>query len=290
MRSTAVVVSAVVLACSPATDSGVAEDQVHGAPLEVSFDGADAATESARVAHGERLATILGCNACHVEDYTGADFGAMIPLIEGLWAGNITLTMPKLSDEELERLLREGVHPEREIYLMPSKQSQFLSEPDMDALIAYLRTIEPTGESTPLPPEGFEAAVTARLPADYWRTTEDGRPRAYHNAAEEAAYFALNTVPALGEEHARGRMVAQVICTSCHGAGMDGVGESAGDIQAALDYDEAGFERLLRQGLDRTGEPIELNWGADHVPAVLTDAEVSAAIAYTQALARHRSR
>lgn len=242
------------------------------------------------MAHGERLANVLGCNSCHVEDYSGTDFGAIVPIVEGLWATNISLTMPRMSDAELERLLREGVHPDREMYLMPSKQSQFLSERDMAALIAFLRTIEPTGEPTPPPPPDFEEAVTARLPVEYWRTSKEGETRSYHNAAEEAAYFAENTVQDLGDEYAQGRLVVQAVCTICHGAAMDGVGEPAGDIQGAVDYDEALFERLLREGLARDGEPIEMNWGSVHVPEALTDDEIAAAIAYTRALARRRAR
>jgi mono/diheme cytochrome c family protein len=279
----------VALACAPSgpavEDGGAAEAAVPAA----SFDGADYATEAGRIAHGERVAELLGCNSCHTADYTGADFGAFIPLIEGLWATNITLTMPEMSDGELERLLRTGVHPTREIYLMPSKQSQFLSDRDMDALIAYLRTIEPAGEPTPLPPPGFEEAVTARLPEDYWRTTAEGAPRSYHNAAEEADYFAENTVPDLGPELAQGRLVAQTICSGCHGAALDGVGEPAGDVQAALEYDDAQLERLFRDGVLRNGEPIELNWGTGHLPSELTDPEVAAATAYLKALVRHRA-
>jgi mono/diheme cytochrome c family protein len=283
----ALTASAGLSGCTTADDGGDAETiEPAAAP---SFDGASYSTEASKVAHGERLAKLLDCNGCHAPDYSGVNFGAMIPIVEGLWATNISLTMPDLSDAELERLLREGVHPTREMYLMPSRQSQFLSGRDMDALITFLRTIEPTGEPTPLPPPGFREAVTARLPDDYWRTTEAGQPRRYHSAAEEAAYFATNTVPDLGEELAQGRLVAQTVCTACHGAAMDGIGEPAGDIQGALEYDDAQFERLLRDGVDRDDKLIEFEWGLeDHTPAVLTDSEIIAAIAYTRALARLR--
>lgn len=280
--------SAGLFACTPSGNMGGEEAAVEPALTAASFDGADYSTEADKVAHGERLARVLRCNSCHREDYSGVNFGEFIPIVEGLWASNVSLTMPEMSDGELERLLRDGVHPAREIYLMPSKQSQFLSERDMEALIAFLRTIEPAGEPTPLPPPDFEEAVTARLPDDYWRTTEEGQPRSYHNAAEEAAYFAENTVPDLGEEYAQGRIVVQTVCTSCHGAAMDGVGEPAGDIKAALEYDDAQFERLLRDGVDLDGEPIQMNWEQDHTPAVLTDGEIAEAISYTKALARQR--
>lgn len=254
----------------------------------VQFDGADYSTKEEQIAHGQRLSGVLGCNDCHLEDYTGADFGAMIPTLEGLWATNITRTMPEMSDADLERLLREGVHPDREIYLMPSKQSQFLVASDMDALIAYLRTIEPAGEATPIPPEGFENAVAARLPDDYWAFTDADAPRKYRNAAEEADYFAANTIPDLGEDLARGRMLAQVTCTICHGAAMDGVGEPAGDIQATLDYSVPEFEQLLREGIVRDGVAIENEWGTGHAPPELTDSEIASVFEYTRALARHR--
>jgi cytochrome c553 len=285
------------LACSPAPDSRLEEsgdpaarqDASADMDFQASFDGADYSESGEMRAHGERVAGILACNSCHLEDYSGANFGEMIPLIEGLWATNISLTLPEFSDTELERLLREGVHPAREIYLMPSKQSQFLSRRDMDALIAYLRTIEPVGEPTPLPPPGFEEAVTARLPDDYWRTTLDGQPRTYHNAAEEAAYFAASAPPDFGSEYAQGRLVVLTACTSCHGAAMDGVGEPAGDIQAALEYDDAQFQRLLREGVDRTGQAIELPWGEGHASLLLTDGEIEAAISYTRLLAERRA-
>lgn len=281
--------SACFVACEQSGDGSGRKPAAEAASAATSFDGADYSTAAEKLAHGERVATLLGCNTCHMEDYSGTDFGAMFPVVEGLWATNISLTMPAMSDDELERLLREGVHPAREIYVMPSKQSQFLNARDMDALIAFLRTIKPTGEPTPLPPPGFEGAVTARLPDDYWRTTEDGQPRNYHNAAEEVAYFAANTVPDLGDEYAQGRLVAQTICTSCHGAAMDGVGEPAGDIQGALELDDTQLDRLLRDGVDRGGKPIEMPWPVPHTPAALTDAEIAAVIAYTRALARLRS-
>ena len=139
----------------------------------VAFDGADYKDQAAKTVHGKRLATLFGCNGCHGADYSGRDFGAAIPIVKGLWASNISRAMPAMSDAALERLLREGVHPDREIYVMPSKQTQFLSERDMAALIAFLRTIPPVGETTPVPPAGFEAAVTARLPDDYWLTLQE---------------------------------------------------------------------------------------------------------------------
>ena len=256
-------------------------------PTAVAFDGADYENQAARTAHGKRIATLFACAACHGADYSGNDFGAAIPIVKGLWASNISLAIPAMSDAALERLLREGVHPDREIYLMPSKQTQFLSEPDMAALIAFLRTIPPVGKPTPLPPPGFEAAVTARLPDDYWLTLKEGERRGYHNSAEEVAYFAANQPPDLGPQSARGRMIASSICSACHGAALDGLGEEAGDIQGALAYDDAAFDRLLSESIDRTGKRVNVEW---HEAFSLTAAERRDVIAYVRELARSRKR
>lgn len=255
----------------------------------ITFDGGDYMNSPAKVAHGKRLATLFQCNACHGADYSGVNFGEIIPLVEGLWASNISRAMPRMSDADLERLLRKGVHPDREIYLMPSKQTQFLSERDMAALIAFLRTIPPVGEPTPMPPKDFEQAVRARLPKDYWLTDEERKTGSYANAADEVAYYAAHQPPDLGRDLARGRMIAASICSGCHGAALDGVGEPARDIQGALAYDDPAFNRLLTQSIDRTGKKVAVEWGFGHEAQQLTAAERRDVIAYIRALARSRA-
>jgi mono/diheme cytochrome c family protein len=289
MRLLAAALTLAAAGCSP-SDPETPQATPTVAPAAVAFDGADYADPAAKTAHGQRVATLFQCAGCHGADYSGADFGAMFPIVQGLWATNLSRSMPPMSDAVLERLLREGVHPDREIYVMPSKQLQFLSAADMGALIAFLRTLPPVGEPTPLPPEGFEAAVTARLPDDYWRTLVDGEKRGYHNAAEEVAYYAANRPPDLGPELARGRMIASTICSSCHGAALDGVGEPSGSIQAALSYDDAAFDRLLTESVDRTGKKVTMEFGFGHEAQQLTATERRDAIAYVRALASSRTR
>ena len=157
-------------------------------------------------------------------------------------------------------------------------------------VIAFLRTIPPVGEPTPLPPAGFEAAVTARLPDDYWRTLKEGEKRGYHNAAEEVAYFAANQPADLGPQLARGRMIASSICSACHGAALDGVGEPSGDTQGALAYDDAAFDRLLIESIDRTGKKVTMEFGFGHEATQLSAAERRDVIAYVRALAGSRKR
>ena len=269
-----------------------ADQPADAKPTEITYDGGDYTTAAAKVAHGERLNKIFGCSACHGEDYSGVNFGAMIPIVEGLWAPNISLGMKAMSDSELERVLRKGVTPSRdEIYVMPSKQTQFLTEPDMAALIAYLRTIPAKGKPTPLPPADFEDRMVSRLPDDYWRWQLPGQKRDYHNAAEEVAYFATHQPPKLGAsaELDQGRYIAITVCSGCHGAALDGKGEDAGGIKAASLYNDAEFDRLLTSSTSRDGRTLKMTWGFGHEVFPLTKSEKLAVIVYVRALAREHA-
>ncbi len=245
----------------------------------VSFDGSDYKTHEEKVLHGKRLSTLFACNDCHMQNYTGVNFGDFIPLLDGLWATNISLTMPNMSDEQLEKLLRDGTHPERDLFLMPSKTSQFLSKRDMEALIAYLRTIPEKGSPTPNPPIGFRDSVTAKLPADYWRTDEYGRP-SYHTAEDEVMYYRSHSLPNLGKELLKGRLIAQTMCSSCHGASLDGIGEDAGDISNTKKYDTSSYKKFLTSGITVDGDTIITPFGSVHMFQFLTDNEIESVVAY----------
>lgn len=282
MRVLACVLTVLVAACASKEDN--AKQPVP------SFDGSSYSTHSAKVLHGRRLATVFGCSSCHGPDYTGVNFGEMIPVVKGLWATNISLTLPTMTDAELETLLRRGVHPTRdEIYLMPSKQTQFLTDRDMGALLAYLRTIPPKGQPTPPPPPGFKEAVGARLPDDYWRW-KPGMARNYHTSAEEVDYFAANQAPPAGEtaDLAQGHYIALTVCSACHGAALDGRGEDAGGIEAARHYTDAQFNRLLTDSVSSDGRKLKMEWGFGHEVIPLTPSEKSAVAAYSRELTRRR--
>lgn len=60
------------LACMPADDARDEEVAVEAASAEQSLQGANYSTDADKIAHGERLAEVLGCNTCHSADYTGA--------------------------------------------------------------------------------------------------------------------------------------------------------------------------------------------------------------------------
>ena len=288
MRVTVILLAVASLSACDRSSSDSNHPTAPVVSAQLGFDGGDYSTAAAKVAHGERLSQIFTCSGCHGADYSGVNFGAMLPIVEGLWAPNISLSMKAMSDAELERVLRKGVTPSRdEIYVMPSKQTQFLTKSDMDALIAYLRTIPAKGKPTPLPPADFEDRMVSRLPDDYWRWVP-GEKRDYHNAAEEVAYFATHQPPKLGESTEQGRYIAITVCSGCHGAALDGKGEDAGGIKAASLYTDAEFDRLLTTSTSRDGRSLKMTWGFGHEVFPLTKSEKSAVTAYARKYASTR--
>ena len=266
------VVGALVLAAAGGCTQPASETA--GAGLEpFGFEGVAYASAAEQVAHGQRLADVLLCTACHVADLSGMDFGEVIPQLKGLYATNISVTMPGMTDEQLERLLREGVHPSREaLYVMPSKSYTHLTDRDMAALIAFLRTVPATGEPTPLP------RLTGEI-ADRMARGE------YHSAADEVEHYAANPPPDLGDGHRLGRYVAMATCTGCHGARMDGVGEFGGGMAPAARYDEVELGRFLSEGVTPDGRQVPM-----HGPMRFTGTEIDALVAYTKELAALQGR
>jgi mono/diheme cytochrome c family protein len=207
-------------------------------PPPVAFDGALVQVAAARVTHGKRLIDVLGCTGCHGANLQGERFFE-------LYASNLTRELPKYSDAQFERLMRDGEHPTgREVWGMPSEIFQHLSEPDMAALIAYLRALKPGGQPT-----------QPRLP---W--TKEVEDLIAKGEIKPAAAFVRDTkvlAPAdLGAPHALGRYISRVTCAECHGPELKGNGGRMPDLIVAGSYTREEFERLMKQGVPTGGRKL----------------------------------
>lgn len=241
----------------------------HEEPPPTAFDGAAASNAAATVAHGERLTRVLGCTGCHGKELQGERFYER-------YASNLTRDLSKYSNADLERLLREGVHPEgRDVWAMPSELFQHLSAPDLAALIAFLRTLQPAGEPTkpPLPFEEETRKLIAKgklkPAADFVRETKSTTP--------------VN----LGESHAMGRYITMVTCAECHGPQLKGFEGDTPDLIVAGGYTRDEFVRLLTQGIPVGGRklrPLMVDVAKNRF-AHLTKSERDALYAYLKARA-----
>jgi cytochrome c553 len=204
-----------------------------------SFDGALATEAAARVAHGERLTWVLGCRGCHGPDLQGEWFYE-------LQAANLTRDAAHYDDAALERVIREGRRPGgRELWAMPSEIFQHLSAPDMEAVIAHLRTLPPAGKPTP-PLPAFSAELRKEI--------AEGKTK---SAAQWTAEL-KDKVPAdLGPAHALGRYIAMVTCAECHGERLEGNEGGTPDLVVAGAYSRDEFERLMTSGVPTGGRKLK---------------------------------
>lgn len=110
----------------------------------------------AQIARGMQLAHI--CMGCHSPDeklpLSGANLLARYPLppIGTLYAPNLTPSgnIKGWTDGEIIRAIREGVHPNgRSLVFMPSKDFHDMSDEDVQAVVAYLRSQPAVGSPTP---------------------------------------------------------------------------------------------------------------------------------------------
>src|SRR5258708_17407693 len=119
---------------------------------------------------------------------------------------------------------------------MPSEIFQNRSAPDMKALIAYLRTLKPTGKATPLP----------QFSAQDKKDIAGGK---YKPAVQRVKDFREEQPVDLGPQYALGRYITSVTCEECHGSSLQGDAvdptTKTPNLIVAGDYTRAGFQKLI---------------------------------------------
>jgi mono/diheme cytochrome c family protein len=161
---------------------------------------------------GEHIATTRGCRDCHGEDLGGAVFADEMPVFR-LYGSNLTPigVGASYSDEDWIRAIRHGVGPDgKPLLFMPSYEYYYLSDRDLGALIAYLKSLpavdrdSPGSQVGPLGRVLFKAGKLPLIPAEM---IDHQAPRP--------------ETPMPGATVAYGEYLA-VGCTGCHGEGFSG--------------------------------------------------------------------
>lgn len=218
-------------------------------PVEVaqlSYDGADYKTQAAKVAHGKRLADVLDCTGCHGANLQGTNL-ADKPEDGVMYAPNVTLLLGRYTDADLDRLIRHGVPKDgREFWFMPVESFQFLSDADLTALIAYLRTIKPGGK--PLPTFKFNAVEH--------KDVEQGL---LGNAQAQIRKYRESPPIDLGPQHAWGHYLVETTCTACHNNALQGWPNFTPNLDIAGAYSKTELTRLLTTGQSKTGKDVGMS-------------------------------
>lgn len=227
----------------------------------IAFAGSAAAQPDERIARGEFLARAANCASCHSAD-DGAPYAGGLPVetpFGAIYAPNITPHDTGIADydrDDFVAAMREGINVDGEpIY--PAHPYPFftkMTDADVDALWAFLQTVEPVENEVEVVDLDFPFNVRAGL-------------RAWQATSFEAGRFEPDE--SKGEEWNRGAYLVEAVahCGACHtprtafyatdperrleGAVIEGwyaPDISAGDSASIDDWSEDELVRFLRAG------------------------------------------
>jgi cytochrome c553 len=247
----------------------------------------------AQIARGEQLAH--ACMSCHSPGnelpLSGSNFAVKfeMPPLGILYAPNLTPSgdIRDWSDGEVIRAIREGVHKNgRSLLIMPSSNFRNMSDEDVQAVVAYLRSQPATGGPTPNNQFSMLGAIFMNL-SDF-RTAQQSAGRV--------------TAPQTGTAEYGKYMVDVLGCRSCHGTQLQGKvdngmpGPPAGPNLAKLipHWTEEQFMTFFNTGTMPGGEKVpmitlvdgfsepKMPWSM--VRAATTDEELKAMYTYLHGL------
>ena len=231
----------VVLALGAAAYIYVVSERMTRKTYDLPLSSIGLPTDSLLVSEGKRLATVRGCyNGCHG---AGLDGGVAFdqPLLARIVAPNLTQVVAHYTDPELERVIRHGVRRDgRSTLGMPSSMFYYLSDQDLGAIIAFLRSA-PVTEG---PATEISLGPLARLGLAMGK---------YNPQAELIDHNAPRlTVRDTSDHIAFGKYLALTSCTECHGLDLRGNADrSCPNLVIAATYSEENFARLMRTGRGR---------------------------------------
>lgn len=257
------------------------------ATYDIAVESVEIPSDEAALVRGEHIALIRGCTDCHTKNLAG---GTLIdePAIGQINPANLTAGAGGIggsyTDTDWVRAIRHGVRPDgKPLIFMPAQEFYFLSDEDLGALIAYLKTIPPVDNQPPditIGPLGrvlFLAGQLDLVPAE----------KIDHAAPRPVA-------PDPGVTAAYGEYLA-VGCVGCHGPGFSGgpipggppEWPPAANLTPGGDlahWSEQAFIETLRKGV--TPEDKQLN--PQYMPwptfSQMTDDELKAVWLYLQSL------
>jgi mono/diheme cytochrome c family protein len=166
-----------------------------------------------------------------------------------IYAANITGLGERRSDEEMVLAIRHAIGPDgRQLAVMPAESFIHFSEEDLNAVIAYLKTVPRTGADTPDPklaPMGqimLAAGMFGQIfPAEY---IDHDQP--------------FHEMPTISANLEYGEYLSR-FCTSCHGEDLSG--KASADPNGPLapnlttggsmaNWNEADFIQTMRTGIN----------------------------------------
>ena len=213
-----------------------------GKTFEIQGTAIDIPESEAMIAEGSRLAKLRGCNGgCHGDGSRGRVFFE-IPGGSRIVAPNVVWAAQNYPIEDLERLIRHGVRPDGTslLMLMPSTMLYHLSDEDLGAIVAFLRSQEAGDDEL----EVTHLNAIGRLMIFYFKQLAGALL-----AADVIDHQAERLNPHSHNEIERGQYLAKTVCSECHGDDLRGSPAfGMPDLVVAMAYKLEDFRTLLRTG------------------------------------------
>ncbi len=237
-------------------------------------------TDAAHLAEGRRLMRTRGCVDCHGEDLSGKVFIDEPPLGR-IVATNLTRGKGGLgqvyTEAEYARAIRNGIRKDgKSVIFMPSQEYYTISDEDIAAMVAYIKSAPPVDQELPATRVGPVGRVLYAT----------GQMKLLPAAVIDHASARL-VPPARGVTPAYGAYLA-ASCAGCHGERFSGGPVPGGppgvktpvnltpDPATGLGaWTEADFFRALREGKRPDGSALD-PWMPWKLTRELTDDEIRA--------------
>lgn len=233
---------------------------------DIPVEMVDIPTGPDAAARGRDIAISWGCEACHGEDLSGMLF-VDAPIIGTFSVPNLTSGEGGIgsayTDIDWVRAIRHGVKPNSQIEIFMYDYYSTMSDPDLGALIAYLKQIPPVDSDYPPMRFGsiFPIAPAIGLFTPAAEVIDHSVPRP------------ADPVPGATIEYGR---YLSVTCAECHRTNL---------ADKLEDWSQEDFVRALRTGVLPDGKQINPAMSLN-IFGEMNDTEVAALWLYLKSLSR----
>ena len=196
--------------------------------------------DAAFIEKGRHIARTRGCFGCHGQELEGRVFAD-----EWIWVG--TAVAPNLAQyakdhdaATIEAAIRQGIgHDGTALWSMPSYNFALMTDEDVAAMIAFLKSAPVVEKELPQPDLGWEArTLIARGEAQHMAEWADRMPPLLLGDGDSPQLV-------------RGEYIAKTTCNECHGFDLRGdtaIDFSTPDLAILAAYSEADFRKLMQSG------------------------------------------
>lgn len=206
--------------------------------------------DAATIERGRHVARTRGCLGCHGQQLEGKDFGDQWDWPERAVAPNLASHAREHDVATMEAAIRHGIGANgKALVSMPSFNFARMTDDDLLALIAFLRSAPVVKIELPAPELGWAARWAFAF----------GEER--HMAEWADAVPLLRIDPEAEPARARGEYLAMTMCNECHGLDLRGLSifpPPTPDLAMVSAIKRKDFEKLIKTGTGLGGRKLQL--------------------------------